>query len=93
MTVASVPITQDILTVPRKLQLGPINLVGLPRAELRDTLIEAGTNAKKAKMRVSQIWQWIYQKGVREFDQMTNLSKDYRTFLKERFVVLIPEVV
>ena len=93
MTVASVPITQDILTVPRKLQLGPINLVGLPRAELRDTLIEAGTNAKQAKMRVSQIWQWIYQKGVREFDQMTNLSKDYRTFLKERFVVLIPEVV
>ncbi|MDS9949048.1 MAG: 23S rRNA (adenine(2503)-C(2))-methyltransferase RlmN, partial [Planktomarina sp.] len=44
-------------------------------------------------MRTGQIWQWIYQKGVREFDQMTNLSKDYRTFLKERFVVMVPEVV
>ena len=93
MTDASVPITQDVLTVPRKFQPGPINLVGLPRVELLDALIEAGTNAKKAKMRAGQIWQWIYQKGVREFDQMTNLSKDYRTFLKERFVVMVPEVV
>ena len=93
MTDASVPITQDVLTVPRKLQLGPINLVGLPRIELHGALIEAGTNAKQAKMRTGQIWQWIYQKGVREFDQMTNLSKDYRTFLKERFVVMVPEVV
>ena len=93
MTDASVPITQYVLTVPRKFQPGPINLVGLPRVELLDALIEAGTNAKKAKMRAGQIWQWIYQKGVREFDQMTNLSKDYRTFLKERFVVMVPEVV
>ncbi len=93
MTDASVPITQDVLTVPRKFRPGPINLVGLPRIELLDALIEAGTNAKKAKMRAGQIWQWIYQKGVREFDQMTNLSKDYRTFLKERFVVMVPEVV
>jgi len=93
MTDASVPITQDVLTVPRKFQPGPINLVGLPRIELLDALIEAGTNAKKAKMRAGQIWQWIYQKGVREFDQMTNLSKDYRTFLKERFVVMVPKVV
>jgi 23S rRNA (adenine2503-C2)-methyltransferase len=93
MTDASVPIMQDVLTVPRKFQPGPINLVGLPRIELLDALIEAGTNAKKAKMRAGQIWQWIYQKGVREFDQMTNLSKDYRTFLKERFVVMVPEVV
>ena len=81
MTDASVPITQDVLTVPRKFQPGPINLVGLPRIELLDALIEAGTNAKKAKMRAGQIWQWIYQKGVREFDQMTNLSKDYRCLL------------
>jgi 23S rRNA (adenine2503-C2)-methyltransferase len=93
MTNASVPITQNVLTVPRKLQLGLINLVGLPRIELHDALIEAGTDAKQTKMRVGQIWQWIYQKGVREFDQMTNLSKDYRSFLKERFVVMVPEVV
>ena len=93
MTDASIPITQDFLTVPRKLQVGPTNLVGMTRTELHDILIVAGTSKKQAKMRTGQIWQWIYQKGVREFDQMTNLSKDYRSFLKEHFVVMIPEVV
>ena len=44
-------------------------------------------------MRTGQIWQWIYQKGVREFDLMTNLSKDYRSLLKQHFKIDIPETV
>ena len=87
------PITQDFLTIPRKLPEGPVNLVGLTRAQLRDALIEAGTPEKQAKMRTGQIWQWIYQKGVRDFAEMTNLAKDYRSFLAERFVIEVPEVV
>ena len=51
MTDASVPITQDLLTIPRKLQDGPTNLVGLTRHGLHDALVEAGTNQKQAKMR------------------------------------------
>ena len=93
MTDASVPITQDLLTIPRKLQDGPTNLVGLTRHGLHDALVEAGTNQKQAKMRTGQIWQWIYQKGVREFDLMTNLSKDYRSLLKQHFKIDIPEIV
>lgn len=93
MTDASVPITQDLLTIPRKLQDGPTNLVGLTRYGLHDALVEAGTNQKQAKMRTGQIWQWIYQKGVREFDLMTNLSKDYRSLLKQHFKIDIPETV
>ena len=93
MTDASVPITQDLLTIPRKLQDGPINLVGLTRHGLHDALVEAGTDQKQAKMRTGQIWQWIYQKGVRKFDLMTNLSKDYRKFLKQHFKIDIPETV
>ena len=93
MTDASVPITQDLLTIPRKLQDGPTNLVGLTRHGLHDTLVEAGTNQKQAKMRTGQIWQWIYQKGVRKFDLMTNLSKDYRSLLKQHFKIDIPETV
>ena len=87
------PITQDVLTIPRKLPDGPINLVGLTRDCLRETLIAAGTPEKQAKMRVGQIWQWIYQKGVRDFDAMTNLSKTYRSELAEKFVVEVPQVV
>ena len=93
MTDASAPITQDLITIPRKMLDGPANLVGLTRDALRNALVSAGTSEKQSKMRTGQLWQWIYQKGVREFDQMTNLSKEYRTLLTENFIVAIPEVV
>ena len=92
MTV-STPITQDVLTIPRKLPDGPMNLLGLTRAQMRDVLIEHGTPEKQAKMRVGQIWQWIYEKGVRDFAVMSNLAKTYRAELAEHFVIEVPEVV
>ena len=91
---ASAPITQDVMTIPRKTDTGgKTNLVGLTREQLRDTLIAGGTPEKQAKMRVNQIWQWIYQWGVRDFAEMTNLSKAYRAELDEKFTVSIPEMV
>ncbi len=87
------PITQDLLTIPRKLPEGPVNLVGLTRPALREALIAHGTPEKQAKMRSNQIWQWIYQWGVRDFSQMTNLSKAYRAELAETFVIAVPEMV
>ncbi len=88
------PITQDVVTIPRTDAAGPlINLVGLTRDALRDVLIEAGIKEKQGKMRAGQIWQWIYQKGVRDFDLMTNLSKDIRAMLAEKFVIAVPEIV
>jgi len=90
---AQAPITQDVLTLPRKTSQGPLNLVGLTRAGLKDALISAGTPQSQANMRVGQVWQWIYEKGVRDFDLMTNLAKPYRTLLKEQFVLEVPEVV
>jgi 23S rRNA (adenine2503-C2)-methyltransferase len=93
MSAPSAPITQDLVTIPRKLPDGPINLVGLTREAMRDLLIEHGTKEKQAKMRVGQIWQWIYQWGVRDFAEMTNLSKDFRAELAEKFVIAVPEIV
>ena len=93
MTSASAPITQDVVTILRKDSGGAINLVGQTREQLRETLIASGTPEKQARMRVGQIWQWIYQKGVREFDAMTNLAKPYRAMLAENFVISVPEVV
>ncbi len=87
------PITQDVMTIPRKLPEGKTNLVGLTRARLREVLIGHGTPEKQAKMRVNQIWQWIYQWGVRDFAEMTNLAKAYRAQLAENFVIEIPELV
>jgi 23S rRNA (adenine2503-C2)-methyltransferase len=90
---ADAPITQDVMTIPRKLPDGPVNLVGLTRAAMRDVLISNGTPERQANMRVGQIWQWIYQWGARDFSLMTNLSKAYRAELAEKFVIEIPEVV
>ena len=88
------PITQDVLTIPRKLpDQGKRNLVGLTRDAMRTALLDIGTPEKQAKMRVNQIWQWIYQWGVRDFEAMTNLAKPYRALLQEHFTIEIPEVV
>ncbi|MDB6182829.1 23S rRNA (adenine(2503)-C(2))-methyltransferase RlmN [Paracoccus fistulariae] len=90
----SAPITQDVLTIPRKLpETGRMNIVGLTRDELREALIAAGTPEKQARMRVGQVWQWIYHWGVRDFALMTNLAKDYRALLAESFDISVPEIV
>ena len=91
---AAAPITQDLLTIPRKLpEGGPVNLIGLTREGLRDALIAAGTPERQARMRTGQIWQWLYHWGVRDFARMTNLAKDYRALLAANFTITLPEIV
>ncbi len=90
---ARVPITQDVLTLPRQTSEGLLNLVGMTRAGLKAALLATGTPQKQVNMRVGQVWQWIYAKGVRDFDLMTNLAKPYRADLKKHFVIETPEVV
>ncbi len=93
-TPQAAPITQDLLTIPRKLpETARMNIVGLTRDQLHRALVEAGTPERQAKMRVGQIWQWVYHWGLRDFSQMTNLAKDYRAFLAERFEIALPEIV
>ena len=88
------PITQDVLTIKRVLpEGGPLNIVGLTRDQLRAALIGVGVSEKQAKMRVNQVWQWLYHWGVRDFEVMTNLSKDFRATLAEHFKIELPEVV
>ena len=91
---AKAPITQDVLTLPRKLPEGEKpNLVGLTRDQMRDALIAMGTPEKQARMRVGQIWQWIYHWGARDFATMTNLAKGYRADLDAHFQIARPEIV
>jgi len=89
----SSPIIQDHLTIPRTLPPGPINLIGMSRTIMHEKLLEIGTPEKQVKMRVGQIWQWIYQKGARNFSQMTNLSKQYRKLLSNNLTIDVPKVV
>ena len=90
---ATAPITQDVMTIPRKVETGLPNLVGMSREQMKAALIERGIAEKQTKMRVSQIWAWLYHWGVRDFGEMTNLSKDFRAMLEENFMIALPEVV
>ena len=92
-TQTSKALTHNFVTVPRKTPEGPLNIVGLTRSSLREVLIESGTPEKQANMRVGQIWQWIYEKGIRDFGKMTNLAKPYREALQRNFLISVPEIV
>ncbi len=39
------------------------------------------------KFRTDQIYSWLFEKGVRDFSEMSNLSKDLRQALNEKFVI------
>jgi len=89
-------ITPDMLTVPRKIpeyDAGRVNIVGLTREALKAELARIGTPEKQLKMRLNQVWQWVYKWGKRDFNVMTNLSKAFRAELEANFVIEVPEVV
>jgi 23S rRNA (adenine2503-C2)-methyltransferase len=68
-------------------------LVGLSRNELAATIGEAGVEAREAKMRASQLWNWIYQRGVTDFEKMSNIGKGTRQLLADNFRIDRPEIV
>jgi 23S rRNA (adenine2503-C2)-methyltransferase len=68
------------------------SLVGLPRIDLAAALGGIGVAPPQQRMRVQQIWQWLYVRGAQSFDAMTTLPKDLRAALAERFTLDRPEV-
>src|SRR5476649_2172278 len=69
------------------------SLIGMSRAQLADALGEAGVPEAQRKMRVQQLWHWIYFRGFTEFDEMTSVSKELRAALAQRFTLERPKVV
>jgi 23S rRNA (adenine2503-C2)-methyltransferase len=68
-------------------------LAGMDRARLREAMAAAGVPDKQLRMRVTQLWRWLYITGVTSFDQMTDVSKDLRTELEARYTLDRPEIV
>ena len=63
------------------------SLVGLSRAEIAERLGEIGVAPAQRKMRVQQLWHWMYVRGVKSFDEMTSISRDMRAQLAQHFLV------
>ncbi len=69
------------------------SLIGLLREDMAKALVEKGVPERQVKMRLSQLWHWLYVRGVSDFDHMTNVSKDMREMLKQHFTIARPEIV
>jgi 23S rRNA (adenine2503-C2)-methyltransferase len=69
------------------------SLIGFSREELAAMLGEIGVAPAQRKMRVQQLWHWMYVRGAQSFEAMTSISKDMRKELEQPFTVARPEVV
>ena len=67
------------------------SLIGLSRAEMAEALLAAGVPERQVKMRVQQLWHWLYVRGVSDFAHMFNISKDLRAGLERHFSIARPE--
>ena len=64
------------------------HLKSMTQAEIGEVLKTLGQPAFRAK----QVYTWLH-KGVRSYDEMTNLPKVLRDVLAEQYPVYVPEVV
>lgn len=64
------------------------NLFGYSLAELSEEFLSKG----ESKYRAKQIFQWIYQKHVYDFDAMSDISKSFREVLKAEYCLDLPKV-
>ena len=77
---------------PISIQSTP-NIIGLARDQIADALRPHGVAENALRMRSNQIWHWVYHRGITDFDQMTNVSKDLRAVLQDNFSIARPEIV
>jgi 23S rRNA (adenine2503-C2)-methyltransferase len=72
---------------------GKPSLAGLGRAGLRAALSAAGVPDKQLRMRTAQLYSWLYVRGVASFDAMTDVAKELRAELSQRYTLARPEIV
>jgi 23S rRNA (adenine2503-C2)-methyltransferase len=90
--------TLDLTSTETRAALRPVvaekpSLIGLTRAQLGEALRGFGIPDKQVKMRVQQIWHWLYVRGISDFADMRNISKELVATLREHFTIARPEMV
>jgi 23S rRNA (adenine2503-C2)-methyltransferase len=90
---ATVYVSEVRLAAPVEASARKTAIVGLTREKLRAALAEASVPESQRRMRASQLWRWIYNRGARSFVEMTDVARELRTKLDEVFVIDRPEVV
>ena len=72
---------------------GKRSLAGLGRAGLREALLAVGVPQKQVRMRINQLWSWMYVRGASSFDTMTDVSKELRATLEAHYTLARPQIV
>lgn len=72
----------------RNISAKPIDLAGLERQEVEQIVADAG----EPRFHGRQVFQWIWAKGVADFEGMTNLSRALRTKLAETARISTPVI-
>ncbi|MFN3230931.1 MAG: 23S rRNA (adenine(2503)-C(2))-methyltransferase RlmN [Alphaproteobacteria bacterium] len=80
------------MTDAKEMKTARPNLSGMSRAALRDVLLTLGVPERQTKMRVQQLWHWLYHRGATSFDEMTTISKDMRAQLARACDIKRPEI-
>ena len=92
----TIPGQIDPVPTPREVtprEDGRVDLIGLSRPRITELFIDAGLDAKGAKLRAKQVFHWLYHRGVTQFEAMTDIAKTMRPWLTERFVIGRPAIV
>lgn len=64
------------------------NLLSYTQAKMKEEFLTLGESSYRAK----QVFSWIYQKRVLDFDQMSDVSKSFRAKLKQDYCLSLPKV-
>ena len=68
-------------------------LIGESREGLAARLEQLGVPERQSRMRVGQLWNWLYVQGATDFASMTNIAKEFRAELDSSFTLARPEIV
>jgi 23S rRNA (adenine2503-C2)-methyltransferase len=71
---------------------GKRSLAGLGRGDLAAALVAVGVPDKQLKMRVGQLWSWVYVRGARTFAEMSDISKELRAALAGAYTLARPQI-
>jgi len=83
----------DHIPAPAQRTAGKPSLIGLSRAGLAEALAAIGVPEAQQRMRVGQLWHWLYVRGACDFAAMSNVSKELRSKLAEAYSLSRPEIV
>jgi 23S rRNA (adenine2503-C2)-methyltransferase len=68
------------------------SLAGATREELARALAGLGVPERELRMRVAQLWHWIYHAGVTSFEAMENIGKGLRGNLARSYTLERPKI-